>query len=365
MKSGTQDDFFTELLKLVVRVDVDSAHWVEWVWAFRASHHLPTRAFVEKLPGTENVRIDGLINVFKELHLSCPLATTNVFRAFAMNGTMFQVPDLVIGITQYSLNNPYAIVLVGDPDIVQKYESYFRETYQAPEIRKVNALTGVGRDGSFRTSLRVIQSEGIDVGHDVFYPFIPEGISTFVQQYHESKENALLLIGPYGTGKSTLIRTMMLTLPYENYGLCNNQQALEHPDVVDWMSSFDDRSMVALEDCDQLIAKREDGNAQMSGLLNITDGVISNHRKIVLSTNLPSVSKVDPALLRRGRMHNVVQFRNLTHKEANAARAAINLPPLPNELSDVSLSLSDALNFEKTRHASTLSAAFGFSSKGG
>ena len=60
-------------------------------------------------------------------------------------------------------------------------------------------------------------------------------------------------------------------------------------------------------------------------LLNLSNGVIYNNTKLIISTNLSSVNKVDEALLRPGRNFAILEFRKLDGIEANAARVAMGM----------------------------------------
>lgn len=74
---------------------------------------------------------------------------------------------------------------------------------------------------------------------------------------------------------------------------------------------------IVLEDIDYDLNSRKEGNTFMYKLLNSSDGIISsNNKKIILSTNLPSVKDVDEALLRPGRCFDVLKTRNLTRNES-------------------------------------------------
>jgi ATP-dependent 26S proteasome regulatory subunit len=60
--------------------------------------------------------------------------------------------------------------------------------------------------------------------------------------------------------------------------------------------------------------------------LNVGDGLITvKGKKLVFSTNLPSVNDVDPALIRPGRCFDIVSFRNYTKKEAKALAKKLNI----------------------------------------
>jgi ATP-dependent 26S proteasome regulatory subunit len=67
----------------------------------------------------------------------------------------------------------------------------------------------------------------------------------------------------------------------------------------------------------------------MHRFLNVSDGLISaQDKKLVFSTNLPSVREIDAALMRPGRCFDVVEFRSLDRTEAKqiADELGLELP---------------------------------------
>src|SRR3712207_7327386 len=55
-----------------------------------------------------------------------------------------------------------------------------------------------------------------------------------------------------------------------------------------------------LEDADNFLRPRKEGNSMMHRFLNVGDGLVTmSHKKMIFSTNLPSVKEVDPALDRK------------------------------------------------------------------
>jgi ATP-dependent 26S proteasome regulatory subunit len=101
-----------------------------------------------------------------------------------------------------------------------------------------------------------------------------------------------------------------------------------------------------IEDADNAVMARSEGNEGMSYLLNLTDGIIPLKKKIVIVTNLPSINKVDPALIRPGRCYDILEFRSLTAEQAEAARASIDMPYLDLTAVKSKWSLAEALNYD-------------------
>ncbi|MBW6072289.1 hypothetical protein, partial [Pseudomonas aeruginosa] len=99
---------------------------------------------------------------------------------------------------------------------------------------------------------------------------------------------------------------------------------------------------IITEDSDKMVAKREDGNSNMAGLLNATAGLVSTKTKIIISTNLPTLRDVDEALVRPGRAFDILTFKTLTAEQANDARIANGLEPV--DFVGNNFTLAEALN---------------------
>jgi hypothetical protein len=103
-----------------------------------------------------------------------------------------------------------------------------------------------------------------------------------------------------------------------------------------------------MEDADTFLKSREEGNTMMHRFLNVSDGLISAAgKKLVFSTNLPSVRDIDSALMRPGRCFDVVEFRPLTRKEAQVVCDTVGRT-VPSD--GDSFTLASLFGDEKTTH---------------
>jgi len=157
---------------------------------------------------------------------------------------------------------------------------------------------------------------------DAFYPALRAGggLAAYYNRYLESDSNILVLIGPPGTGKTSFIRGLLLHAGADAIVSYDPDILSDDEIFADFMS--DSERFMILEDADSFLASRgKSGNTIMHKFLNVGDGLISTRgKKIVFSTNLPSIRDIDEALLRPGRCFDILRFDRLTASEARAVR---------------------------------------------
>ncbi|XP_047965582.1 AAA-ATPase At5g17760-like [Salvia hispanica] len=157
------------------------------------------------------------------------------------------------------------------------------------------------------------------------------GRKDFYRRVGRAWKRGYLLYGPPGTGKSSLIAAMANYLKFDIYDL-ELTNVRRDSDLRKLLLTTANRSILVIEDIDCTVqlpdrngfaAAVEVGNAHfqrprdhqftLSGLLNFIDGLWSScgdERIIVFTTN--NKGKLDPALLRPGRMDMHIQMSYLT-----------------------------------------------------
>jgi hypothetical protein len=148
------------------------------------------------------------------------------------------------------------------------------------------------------------------------YPFLNgESLGDYYDRYMSSSANILLLIGPPGTGKTTFIRGL---LAHRNCSAIVTYDAgILEKDGFFARFIEDDAEVMVLEDSDAFLKSRSDGNTMMHRFLNVGDGLVTTKgKKMIFSTNLPSIRDIDSALIRPGRCFDIVTFDALNYADA-------------------------------------------------
>jgi hypothetical protein len=114
-------------------------------------------------------------------------------------------------------------------------------------------------------------------------------------------------------------------------------------------------NFLVLEDSDNFLSARTEGNSMMHRFLNVADGLVSaKNKKIIFSTNLPSIRDVDDALLRPGRNFATLKFDLLTKDQAEILAKDLNI-----QLTEDKQQYSIAEIFHH-QNSSTVKTSFGF-----
>lgn len=165
--------------------------------------------------------------------------------------------------------------------------------------------------------------------------------SEFVKMLLSRSTGIAILQGPPGTGKTSYLRHLLYSLQATHrfyYLPANVSPLLAAPSAVNFWVRENDlhghlTKVVLIEDAEALLMQRDNSNQQsVSNLLNIADGFLGDFLKLhVICTINAKIDKLDPAILRPGRLTTLREFRKLTACEARRLAAAKGLALEPRD----------------------------------
>lgn len=159
-----------------------------------------------------------------------------------------------------------------------------------------------------------------------FYPFSER----VIEKLQKPKSHGLVLLhGRPGTGKTTYIRylagqiskRMIYFPPYM-------ASHISSPELINFLMDQEE-SILVLEDADNVISRRMGSeNSAISNLLNLSDGLLGQclHIPVICTFNIQQ-TELDTALLRKGRLLGMYEFKPLQAHVANRLAQKLTLQP--------------------------------------
>lgn len=200
----------------------------------------------------------------------------------------------------------------------------------------LTSLSQCGQD-MLRT-VRVFGASDLEYVSEKYYPYL--NVENLFTQFFTGSENILLLTGDPGLGKSKLATLAMRYClenpeispyeksihddPYLNVVIAKGSDILGFEEF--WLNLEEDApDFVLVDDLDNMLTSRETDVASSEDVLKnkfiqqflaFTDGIEKRNTKFIITTN-QNYKDIDSAILREGRLFDILEMRELTADEAN------------------------------------------------
>jgi len=172
-----------------------------------------------------------------------------------------------------------------------------------------------GKDGY---EVMDLQAEKMDIDIETNYnDDIP--YNEIVSFLNNDQPGLVVMRGEPGTAKSSLIRHLITIIDkdfiYLDASCFDN---MIDASLIKELLEYEG-SILILEDCEEMLKNRTDGNTKLAALLNMSSGLLADSFKFkIICTFNAAIDNIDPALLRKGRMRINYEFKKLTAEKTAA-----------------------------------------------
>ena len=293
---------------------------------------------------------DDLAELLEEELKDCVTIDMNRTRSIIVEYTPSGINYIILTLLDPAISK---INIAGSKDFVKRIIALIDS-----KSKRVDSLVRWYHKVSGKIESIFLEINQINLPVDEMYPWLKVPLTEYYDDFLNSNENILLLIGPPGTGKTTFIKGLVkhnktvVSLSYDESTL--NMDSL----FISFFRDIDS-NILLIEDADTHIKSRDSGNELMKRFLNVADGIGSPvNKKIIFTTNLPNVREVDPALIRPGRCFDVLQFRKLEVEELNRLAKRLGI----DKEVTTSMTLAEFFSYanSKARNRSNVNTTFGF-----
>jgi hypothetical protein len=191
--------------------------------------------------------------------------------------------------------------------------------------------------GQFRLEEHEVKGFDIDIDKHYNDDFraINDDIIQWVGDFSVNNQRLIMLEGLAGAGKTNYIRHLLSVAPEVRkiYVPPHYIEAIGDPSFLSFIKKYKN-SLLILEDSEKVLVKRDidTNNNGISVLLNMTDGILGSvlNFKVACTFNTDQHS-IDPALMRKGRLHLKYHFDKLSKEKTRMLFQELydSEPPVP------------------------------------
>lgn len=239
---------------------------------------------------------------------------------------------------------------------ILEFNHSIRKKYGLTKSPTFKVLTKGGSD--FETE--DVRTEEVKIDIESNYNKDFEEIHDKIRNSITSKKSGLILLyGDSGTGKTTYIKNLISSFNDFNFIFIQNEfvNNLLEPAFISFLLR-QRNSILVIEDAEKVLTTRENlkVDSVVSTILQLTDGLFSDYLNIkIICTFNTNLSKIDKALLRKGRLLVMYEFMPLELEKTNKL-----LEKLGYGNSDKELSIADIYNYEEKEFNNLKTKKIGF-----
>jgi|TARA_R110000796_G_scaffold22195_2_gene64565 hypothetical protein len=263
-----------------------------------------------------------------------------VFQAKGINPLTHNKLSYLLHITHNSDEDPCrAILLYSEKSEIEPLIKILEEFVNDNKLKEIGLIVK-DEFGLTLKDFELTAGEGFNIEENYNDDFVEVDKKIVKHLSTKNKKGLILLHGEPGTGKTTYIKNLADKIEKQIIFVPPMMtSAIADPGFIPFLMKHPD-SILIIEDAETAITDRNvSGNSNsVSNILNLTDGILGECLKIqIVATFNTERTKIDSALLRKGRLVTDYKFENLSTKKSNKLLKKIGVK----EKVDKPMSLAD------------------------
>lgn len=238
-----------------------------------------------------------------------------------------------------------------NPDIYNNFVLALIERYKKPKVESNNVHLVIQSSHGYDTEQFNLPKQKIDIEMNYGSEFIPIHKKILDTLNKKDSKGLVLLHGDPGTGKTHYLKYLASKIKDKKVLFIPPYLAdfITSPEMTPFLID-NSNSVLFIEDAERVITDRNDnGGSGVSNILNITDGILSDILKIqIVATFNMDRKKIDPALLRKGRLIAEHKFGELSVDDSNKALKHLGI----DFVTDKPMTLTEIYNHKETHYVS-------------